>query len=160
MKVELFRTASNEDGTFGTLNLDGQPAFNTLEEKWLDNKKRVSCIPAGKYECIKYSGTKYKDVWKVKDVPNRTAILFHWGNTRDNTAGCILIGRQFSKFGSVYGIGRSREAFDIMRSKVPDQFSLHIYDSYKNTPQVFANPKSPAPLERFSKWLDRLIGEK
>ena len=141
MKVELFRTASNKDGTFGTLNINGQPMFTTLEETWLDNQKRISCIPEGVYECVKYSGTKYKDVWKVKDVPNRTAILFHWGNTERNTAGCILVGRNFSQFGTVYGIGRSREAFNMMRKRVPDKFTLHIHDCFEKKPQVFTNPK-------------------
>jgi len=156
MRVELLRTASNEDGTFGTFNIDGQPICVTLEETWLNNQRRISCIPAGEYECEKYSGTKYKDVWIVKEVPGRTAILLHWGNTELNTAGCLLFGRNFSKFGSKWGIGRSREAFEILRKVLPDKFTLTIYDCFMKQPGIFTKPKAPTFWERFLKRLDTL----
>lgn len=155
MKVELFRTASNEDGTFGTFNVNGQPICVTLEETWLDNQKRISCIPQGTYECEKYSGTKYKDVWIVKDVPNRTAILLHWGNTERNTAGCILFGRNFSKFGKVWGIGRSREAFQILRKTLPDRFYLDISDCFMKQPEIFTAPKKPTLWARILNKLEK-----
>lgn len=130
MKCVLHRVESNDHGTFGVLALDGNPQFVTLEETWLGNHRLISCIPAGEYECEAYSGTKYKDVWHVKNVPDRDAILIHWGNTEENTAGCILIGMHYEKFGEKYGIGRSREAVLRLRELLPRKFKLRIYDHF------------------------------
>lgn len=141
MKVFVHRVASNNDGTFGVLSVDGQPVCVTLEDKWLDNEKRVSCIPEGVYSCAKYSGTKFKNVWLVKAVPGREAILLHWGNTHVDTSGCILVGRTFAKFGNVWGVGRSKDAFEMLRDTFPDTFTLVIKDCFEKKPKVFTNPK-------------------
>ena len=131
MKIIIHRISTNKDGTFGVLTIDGVPECVTLEETWLDNKKRVSCIPAGTYQCNEYSGTKYKDVWLVRDVPDRTAILIHWGNTEANTAGCILVGRFFTWFGRKRGIGASRDTFKRLKNVLPDSFMLEIKDHFR-----------------------------
>lgn len=120
----------NEHGTFGVFSINGIAQFVTLEETWLDNAKQISCIPAGTYDVEAYSGTKYKDVWLVKNVPNRSAILIHWGNLESNTAGCILIGMEYAKIGDKYGIGRSREAIEKLRTLLPKKFKLKIYDHF------------------------------
>ena len=49
---------------------------------------------------------KYEHLW-IKDVPNRSYILFHIGNYPKNTKGCILIGNTKSK----NAIGQSTKAF-------------------------------------------------
>jgi len=94
MEITLTRFFLNDAVTFGMLNIKGidhWPIF-TLENPWKDNRRNVSCIPEGRYDCSSYSSMKYVDVYKVHDVPARSGILFHKGNYERNTSGCILPG--------------------------------------------------------------------
>ena len=50
---------------------------DTLELKWLDNKKRVSCIPEDTYEVIPHVSPKFGKCFFVQDVEDRSEILFH-----------------------------------------------------------------------------------
>ena len=131
MKTILRRISSNlQSGTFGVLVVNNEPLCVTLEESWLDNIPQESCIPAGSYECRRYSGTKYKNVWEVKNVPNRSAILIHWGNTEKNTAGCILVGKYYAQFGEQRGVAESKATFEMLRKELPDKFTLYIEDCF------------------------------
>lgn len=131
MKIILRRVSTNlQSGTFGVLVVNNEPMCVTLEETWLDNIPLESCIPAGSYECRKYSGTKYKDVWEVRNVPQRSAILIHWGNTEKNTSGCILVGKYYAQFGQQKGVADSKATFEMLRRELPDKFTLHIEDCY------------------------------
>lgn len=130
MRVQLKRIAAHEDGTFGVMLVDGVPFCVTLEEEQGGNKKDTA-IPAGKYKVKAYSGTKFKGVFILLDVPGRSAILIHWGNTEDNTAGCILLGKEYGKVGNKFGILRSIDAFTAFKSKVPKEFVLEITDDFE-----------------------------
>jgi hypothetical protein len=130
MTYQIKRVSSNNHGTFGVFLKDGLPLCVTLEETWLNNEKSISCIPAGVYEVESYSGTKYKEVWIVKNVPNRSAILIHWGNTEKNTAGCILMGRRFETFSGLRGIAESLMTIAMLRKILPRRFSLEIQDCF------------------------------
>jgi len=126
MKITLKRISTNDHGTFGVLLIDGLPVCVTLEETWLNNLPRESCIPDGDYIVKSYSGTKYKNVWQVYGVPNRSAILIHWGNTERNTAGCILMGRYYAQFGDRRGVAESVKTIEMLRSILPDKFEMQI----------------------------------
>ena len=69
---------------------------DTLELPYKDNKRSISCIPAGEYQArLRYpreSGSRDYLHILVKDVPNRDYILFHRGNTAKDSRGCILVG--------------------------------------------------------------------
>jgi len=161
-KIELIRVCSdNTHGTFGTLLIDNIPVCVTLEETWLDNKKRESCIPAGKYEVRKYSGTKYKNVWQVYGVPDRSAILIHWGNTERNTAGCILVGKYFDKFGDRFGVAASKVTIDKLRQTLPDRFEIDIIDCFtkkqNNEETETCQQKQDIKQQSFGQWLQRLL---
>lgn len=86
-----------KDATVGHLFMEDRsnPVWCTIERPWLDNTPFKSCIPEGRYLVEPFSGDRYKEVWQVKDVPNRTAILFHVGNWARNSVGCILPGLSF-----------------------------------------------------------------
>ena len=129
-KVVIKRVVSTKHGTFGVLLLNDNPICVTLEETWLDNMPTESCIPAGAYRTRAYSGTKYKNVWQVHDVPGRSAILIHWGNTEKNTAGCILVGQYFEKFGDVFGVANSVATIGKLRDLLPADFILYIDDCF------------------------------
>jgi hypothetical protein len=70
----------------------------TLEPPWQNNMTDISCIPAGAYTC-RYAtnrttagGSFVKHTYEVTNVPGRTGILFHVGNSTKDTHGCILVG--------------------------------------------------------------------
>ena len=94
--LELVRVGSSGRGTFGVLRHGQVPFVLTLERPWEDNKQSVSCIPAGRYQCRKIRSPKFGDTYEVCDVPERSHVLFHKGNTIDDTQGCILVGEEFS----------------------------------------------------------------
>lgn len=128
-KVLLTRACASEKGTFGLLSQGGIPLCVTCEEPWGNNARKISCIPAGTYRCSVYSGTKFKNVWMVKDVPRRSAILIHWGNTIKDIEGCILVGSSFSMFGDLPGVSKSKITFEALRKTLGDEFDLVIRDA-------------------------------
>lgn len=66
----------------------------TLELPWLNNNKRVSCIPAGKYKAIKHVSPKFGNCLWIKGVPNRSEILIHPANYVQQLLGCIALGNK------------------------------------------------------------------
>lgn len=101
MKLVLKREASKNYGTFGTLTLANGKQFDTLELPDKDNKRQISCIPKGTYQCKIVNSAKFGLVYGVCGVPNRIAILIHAGNYggdiekgyRTDIQGCILLGK-------------------------------------------------------------------
>ena len=96
MTLALVRVGQSERGTFGVLRHGQIPFAVTLEEPWLDNERLVSCIPAGHYVCERVQSPKFGNTFEVTQVPGRSHILFHKGNTLDDTQGCILVAEEFS----------------------------------------------------------------
>lgn len=66
-----------------------------LEPSFVDNIKNISSIKADTYRVVPRYSTKYGWHWEVLDVEGRSLILFHWGNFRKDTRGCILVGKTF-----------------------------------------------------------------
>lgn len=120
--IVLKRIAENEEGTYGVIIQDNQPICVTLERQWHNNQPDISCIPPGAYKCQKYSSEKFKDVWEITNVPNRTAILIHSGNSMQDTHGCVIVGREFTPF----GVALSQMALADLRKLLPDEFTLTI----------------------------------
>jgi len=89
---------SDESQTLGVLTLldnDLNPIFAaiSLERGWLDNKPNISSIPTGEYRCvIEYSPKFKKELWELKDVPNRSECKFHASNFWNQLNGCIALG--------------------------------------------------------------------
>ena len=49
--------------------------------------------------------------FEVLDVPNRSGILFHMGNTVDDTKGCILVASYYGVLNSLPAVLHSYAAF-------------------------------------------------
>lgn len=131
--VELIRLyTGNEYGTLGILKIDKMPFCVTLEPYDRDNAKGISNIPAQQYVCQPYSSAKYKNVYEIMNVPGRTNILFHAGNTIDDTEGCILLGQYFDKLAThTRAVLNSGKTFDKFRSIIGDnRFHLTIIEMY------------------------------
>ena len=92
----IIRDTFTKESTIGKLFINGESFCDTLENPWLDNQRNISCIPQGEYKVrlrlARESATRDYVHLLVQDVPNRSYILFHRGNTAKDTSGCILVG--------------------------------------------------------------------
>lgn len=100
----------------------------TKEPLWKGNQKSISCIPEGKYMVIPHVSPKYGFCLMVEDVPNRSDILFHWGNFYDETEGCILVGdaEKDINHDSVMDLINSKNTFIDLIKNCPEGFKLII----------------------------------
>jgi hypothetical protein len=79
-----------------------------------------SAIPEGTYPVVLAPSPKFmrsNDPWVLKfaqlmphiiRIPDRTLIMLHWGNTAEDTDGCVLVGMAME----TNFIRNSREAFE------------------------------------------------
>lgn len=89
MVLVLSRTYFPE-GTNGKLECEGKFICCTIELPWINNEKRVSCIPEGKYLLRKRYSRKFQWHIEVVDVKNRSFILLHpANNAQKELNGCI-----------------------------------------------------------------------
>ncbi len=110
MEIILKRIAKSESFTMGQLylppreNEQGMQLFcDTLEPTWRNyarGEKKVtgrSAIPEGRYPLVITRSPKFGG-WRplLLGVPMFKDVRIHEGNTRRDTAGCILVGRQVS----------------------------------------------------------------
>jgi len=132
--VTLQRATQTALITLGMLQIKDihhEPIY-TLENPWLDNRPWVSCIPADTYVVEKYDGFKFKDVFKVRGVPNRSGILFHKGNYEHQTTGCILLGLKSGILNDKPAVMHSGDAMDYFRKLMGRKaFTLTIEDRVK-----------------------------
>lgn len=114
--VTLSRKYSSSS-TIGELVLPSGLVLKTLELPWLGNKRNVSCIPEGVYLCKwleRSASGKYRKVWHVQNVANRSGVLIHVGNYLHHTRGCILPGLSSGKD----AVWNSTKALRMMRNEL------------------------------------------
>jgi len=78
----------------------------------MDNKPRESCIPEGSYKLKlgEYHRGGYP-AYEVMDVPNRSLIKIHIGNTIDDVVGCIAPGKALGYIERKWAVTGSKKAF-------------------------------------------------
>ena len=118
MNIYLERFYIGEDCTLGHIDLDVARLF-VLEQPWRDNMHDASCIPPGKYLLRPRTRQSGKVIIDVLDVPDRSYIEFHPGNTIRDTKGCLLPGLRWGLTPQPY-VGGSGDAFDILLRLVSD----------------------------------------
>lgn len=133
LKAFLCRLTDNGKQTLGELRVFNgtQQVFNckTLEPAWLNNKPRISCIPAGKYTVSFRVSPKFGSCYIINHTSPREFILFHAGNFRSNTEGCICVGRDFGDLNmdATPDLVSSRVTMDLMLQVIGESdFSLVI----------------------------------
>jgi hypothetical protein len=91
--LTLNRFAATSHGVFGVLSLPTGQEYYTCEEEQQGNKPRISCIPAGLYTCQRshFNHGNY-ECFEVLNVPGRSLIKLHKGNTEEDVEGCIVLG--------------------------------------------------------------------
>jgi len=88
--------------TPGILYVDGVMECFTLEWPHPEQGAKYACIPKGVYPVTLYSSPHFnRSVLRLSDVPGRTDIEIHPGNTLADTKGCILVGKGRSSGGSI-----------------------------------------------------------
>ena len=140
-------------GTFGRLYDEaGTELCRIVERPYLDNQKKISCFPVGKYKLGFYpAGKKFYPKYKEKfadvgnergmiiinDVPGRTHLLIHRGNVPTNSWGCLLtnlsVGR--GECGKLRGFASTkayRKVYPIIANAVEDG------DTYLEVVNAFA----------------------
>lgn len=112
----------------GTVTIGRMDQYSTLELPWRDNQKGISCIPKGEYECRRVISPRFGETFEVCNVPGRSQILFHAGDTQRDTHGCILIGESGCRTEKEFGQSNSTKAFrEFMKDLAGiDRFILKI----------------------------------
>jgi hypothetical protein len=130
--VEIVRLEESREGTFGALRLNKELVCATLEPQDRLNATDVSSIPAQQYRCLRTRSPRFGETFEVADVPGRSAVLLHPGNTRDDTRGCILLGTAWGRVPAGRGVTASRAAFKDFMDRLAghDAFRLTIYEHY------------------------------
>ncbi len=114
----ILRDTFTDESTLGELFLNGERFCDTLELPYRDNQRSISCIPIGEYKVrlrvARESATRDYLHLLVQEVPNRSYILFHRGNTAKDTRGCVLVGQTREQD----RVNNSRLAMDLIVKEV------------------------------------------
>jgi hypothetical protein len=124
MDLVLKRAYIGQEGAFSTLAPKNGPPFAvTLEHTYEGNEAKVQ---PGTYTCRRthFNRGGY-DTFEVTSVPGHERILFHRGNTENDSDGCILLGLQFGPNGSVLLSINAMGLFMNKQSQV-DAFELEV----------------------------------
>lgn len=76
-----------------------------------------------KKDISKYTATDFKPhelIW-IKDIPGFQYVLLHWGNTDDDTRGCLIVGRSVGTLGKQQGVLDSRNYYMELYPKIYKQ---------------------------------------
>lgn len=120
--VRIIRLEDSFDfGTFGCMKINDTLFCVTLEPPDLTNKKYISSIPEQQYTCKKIISSAYGETFQIMNVPGRTQVLFHPGNTKSNTQGCILLGQYWGKLKGDRAVLNSGQTFRTF---------MHLLDGY------------------------------
>jgi hypothetical protein len=127
MRLLLNRYDHDDKQTIGQLFLLGEndkiiAKWDSLELPWLDNQRRISCIPLGTYKARKHKSHKFGRTLWLQDVPNRSEILIHSGNYHTQILGCILIGKDLKDINKdgYLDVTRSRVAMKELMDSLHD----------------------------------------
>jgi hypothetical protein len=98
----------------------------TCELPWRDNAPETSCIPAGIYPCVPHNSPAHPGTWELQNVPNRSEILIHNGNTERDSLGCIVVGNEFGTIDGLPAVLNSQSTLGVLRKTLPQAFQLEI----------------------------------
>ena len=116
-----------EERTLGKLYINKEFFCSTIEDKYRDlsKEKKVygeTCIPFGTYKVIINMSPKYKRLMpRLLDVPHFDGILIHYGNTEQDSAGCLLVGQR-----SGQKVINSRDTFNRLFARLEKYSNIKI----------------------------------
>ena len=110
--LEIVRLEENYNfGTFGILKINKAVFCVTLELPDLLNFREKSSIPAQQYRCARVDSPRFGETFEVWNVPGRSDILFHAGNTKADTKGCIILAQHWGKLKEQRAVLNSGKTF-------------------------------------------------
>ena len=121
--MTLTRFCITPTAIIGQLRIGDMLLF-TLELPWLYNHAFASCIPMGEYKWVPHLRPSGQRAVLLLDVPERTDILIHPGNTVKDIEGCIAPGITWVHNSNGFAVGSSLIAFDLIWDAItvlPDQ---------------------------------------
>jgi hypothetical protein len=132
--VTLLRLQDDDKfGTLGALLINGQVFCSTIEPPDRANQAGKSSVPTGQYLCRRYQSKRFKrELFKLTNVPNRTACAIHSGRQVEHTQGCILLGQYWDKLRydrQLMNTGRTLGKFMQTMAGI-DRFLLTIKNSF------------------------------
>ncbi len=118
MIVTLHRIKADLFGTHGQIEDEwGNVLCYTIERN--DDK----LAPVGIFNCVPHvKSNNGQHCWMLENVPGRTGILIHTGNTEYDSEGCIIIGLQANG----EGVSESVLALQKLQARLPSTFTLRI----------------------------------
>jgi len=133
MRVVLVRLSDNGEQTIGSLyvfNSEDEVMFSCyiMEPPWKDNKRNVSCIPAGTYTVNRRENARFGKHWILRRVPGRSYILIHVGNYNKSTRGCLLPGADLVDLNNdgLQDVVDSRITLDRLNEILPEEWEIEI----------------------------------
>lgn len=124
--VELIRLEESEQSTIGILKIDKEVFCYTLEPTDKLNKPNESCIPVQQYKCKRIESPKFGETFEITNVPGRTYVLFHKGNTADDTLGCIILGLTVGRFKGQRAVLNSGRTFEQFMAIMANESIFHL----------------------------------
>jgi hypothetical protein len=116
--LELVRVSVAPEGAFGVLLQDGVPLGPvTIERSYpvaasMPRSLQFVKIPPGRYRCkrTRFLRGGY-DTFEITGVVGHDRLLFHAGNSENDSEGCVLVGQRFGRVGPNPGVLSSRMGF-------------------------------------------------
>jgi len=111
-----------------------------MELPWRNNKKGLSCVPAGTYLVKIRKSPKFGFTYWVTNINGREFILIHGGNFagdvtkgwKSNVLGCIELGKRFGTIGNQRAILTSKPTVRKFKNHMQsDDFMLTIIGNMK-----------------------------
>lgn len=117
MSVILRRTKTDLFGTHGRMEFGGDILCHTIE------RHDARLCPEGVFACEPHiKSNNGQKCWILNNVPGKTGILIHTGNTEGDSEGCIIIGLQ----PNAQGVVQSKLALQKLQRILPSHFTLKI----------------------------------
>lgn len=142
MQFTLMRQPSFKETTIGQLFEGGDLVCFTLEDtvRYSEEKKvwGQTAIPAGNYKIIETFSPKFGCLMPLLvGVPNFEAIRIHWGNSADDTDGCIITGTSVP---DARHVTASRAAFNLVHNKLREAWARYedCFISIEDVPEEAA----------------------
>ena len=131
--IEIIRIEDNfQFGTFGVLLIQTEIFCVTLEPHEFSNKRNISCIPPGNYECERTVSLSFGTTYEINNIPDRDNVLFHAGNEVEDTEGCVIVAEKFGKLKGNRAVLNSGKTFtEFMNTMHPyEKFRLTIKEAW------------------------------
>jgi hypothetical protein len=118
-------------GTFTLLDNNLNPIFAaiSLERGWQDNQPNFSSVPVGEYPCIyEYSPAFERNLWELKEVPNRSECKFHTSNYWNQLNGCIALGDTAENIGQDFrlDVTNSGDTMDTFHRLLRNELEIKV----------------------------------